>query len=64
MVLDPSAEALYLFGGWDGNQDLADLWAYNISTKKWQLICKDTEAVVSYLLIYINENSLFRLLLM
>ncbi|XP_043287689.1 muskelin isoform X2 [Venturia canescens] len=43
MVLDPAAEVLYLFGGWDGNQDLADLWAYNISTEKWTLICKDTE---------------------
>ncbi|XP_046436398.1 muskelin isoform X1 [Neodiprion lecontei] len=45
MVLDPSAEMLYLFGGWDGNQDLADLWTYNVSTDKWHLICKDTEAV-------------------
>lgn len=49
MVLDPTAEILYLFGGWDGNQDLADLWAYNISTEKWSLICKDTEAAVSTL---------------
>lgn len=47
MVLDPSAELLYLFGGWDGNQDLSDLWSYNIATNKWTLICKDTETVVS-----------------
>lgn len=45
MVLDPSAELLYLFGGWDGNQDLSDLWSYNIATNKWTLICKDTETV-------------------
>ncbi|XP_012278648.1 muskelin isoform X2 [Orussus abietinus] len=45
MVLDPTAEILYLFGGWDGNQDLADLWAYNIRTHKWTLICPDTEVV-------------------
>lgn len=46
MVLDPMAEVLYLFGGWDGNQDLADLWSYDIATSKWTLICKDTEAEV------------------
>ncbi|XP_017793080.1 PREDICTED: muskelin [Habropoda laboriosa] len=45
MVLDPSAEYLYLFGGWDGHQDLADLWAYNIATKKWSIICYDTGIV-------------------
>ncbi|XP_046813351.1 muskelin isoform X2 [Vespa crabro] len=45
MVLDPTAEMLYLFGGWDGNQDLSDLWVYNISANKWTLICKDTESV-------------------
>lgn len=47
MVLDPMAEVLYLFGGWDGNQDLADLWSYDIATDKWTLICKNTETVVS-----------------
>ncbi|XP_014471613.1 PREDICTED: muskelin [Dinoponera quadriceps] len=45
MVLDPTAEVLYLFGGWDGNQDLSDLWSYDIAVGKWTLICKDTEAV-------------------
>lgn len=52
MVLDPIAEVLYLFGGWDGNQDLADLWSYDISTYKWTLICKNTETVVSLLYYY------------
>lgn len=47
MVLDPTAELLYLFGGWDGNQDLSDLWVYNIASNRWTIICKDTEAVVS-----------------
>ncbi|XP_014207147.1 muskelin [Copidosoma floridanum] len=45
MVLDPSTEILYLFGGWNGNQDLADLWAYDINTSTWTLICSDTSAV-------------------
>lgn len=48
MVLDPVAEVLYLFGGWDGNQDLADLWAYNIVSNTWTLISKDTEAEVNW----------------
>jgi len=47
MVLDPTAEVLYLFGGWDGNQDLSDLWSYDIEAGNWMLICKDTEAMVS-----------------
>lgn len=48
MVLDPTAELLYLFGGWDGNQDLSDLWVYNIISNKWTIICKNTETVVSW----------------
>lgn len=47
MVLDPDAELLYLFGGWNGNQDLADLWTYNINDSTWSLICEDTSTVVS-----------------
>lgn len=47
MVIDSTAETLYLFGGWDGNTDLADLWAYDIRTEKWRFICKDTGEVVS-----------------
>lgn len=46
MVLDPSAEVLYLFGGWDGNQDLADLWLFDIDSSTWTCICKDTSTVV------------------
>lgn len=46
MVLDPDAELLYLFGGWNGNQDLADLWTYNINDSTWTLLCEDTSAVV------------------
>ncbi|KAI4496372.1 hypothetical protein M0804_000182 [Polistes exclamans] len=45
MILDPTAEMLYLFGGWDGNQDLSDLWVYDITANQWILLCKDTESV-------------------
>ncbi|KAF7996641.1 hypothetical protein HCN44_002287 [Aphidius gifuensis] len=45
MVLDSNNEILYLFGGWDGRQDLADLWSYDIKLNKWTLICNNTELV-------------------
>jgi len=47
MCMDPYTEIIYLFGGWDGNQDLSDLWAYHVPTRKWTLITKDTESEVS-----------------
>lgn len=63
MVLDSTAEVLYLFGGWDGNQDLSDLWSYDIVADKWILICKDTEAVVSVnLMLLIYLETFFRLM--
>ncbi|KAJ8686742.1 hypothetical protein QAD02_022536 [Eretmocerus hayati] len=44
MVLDPVSEVLYLFGGWNGNQDLADLWTYDVNNSTWTVICHDTGA--------------------
>ncbi|XP_054277610.1 muskelin isoform X2 [Macrosteles quadrilineatus] len=43
MCMDPHTETIYLLGGWDGNQDLSDLWAYHVPTKHWTLITRDTE---------------------
>ena len=34
---------LYLFGGWDGNRDLADFWAFDVTNNKWKLLSLDTE---------------------
>ncbi|XP_066584109.1 muskelin [Prorops nasuta] len=45
MILDANAGNLYLFGGWNGNQDLADFWSYNISEDKWTLLSKNTETI-------------------
>ena len=36
-------ETIYLFGGWDGNQDLADLWSYHCPTQVWTCLAKNTE---------------------
>lgn len=39
-------EIVYMYGGWDGNHDLADLWAYHVQLHKWQCISKNTEEQV------------------
>ncbi|XP_039276619.1 muskelin [Nilaparvata lugens] len=44
MCIDPHSETIFLLGGWDGNQDLSDLWAYHVPSKQWRLISNDTEA--------------------
>ncbi|KAL1110452.1 hypothetical protein AAG570_007983, partial [Ranatra chinensis] len=44
MCLDPYGETIYLLGGWDGHQDLSDLWSYHIPSNRWTLISSDTEA--------------------
>ncbi|CAI9718917.1 muskelin-like isoform X1 [Octopus vulgaris] len=43
MCIDPLTETMYLYGGWDGNQDLADLWAYHVPSQSWTCLSKDTE---------------------
>ena len=46
MCMDSDTQTIYLFGGWDGNQDLADLWLYNIPTQTWKCLSRDTESQV------------------
>uniref|UniRef100_A0A3P8UPD0 Muskelin 1, intracellular mediator containing kelch motifs n=1 Tax=Cynoglossus semilaevis TaxID=244447 RepID=A0A3P8UPD0_CYNSE len=43
MVIDIQTETVYLFGGWDGTQDLADFWAYSVKENQWVCISRDTE---------------------
>lgn len=49
MCVDSSTGIIYLFGGWDGNQDLADFWAYSISDGSWTLLSENTENEVQEL---------------
>ncbi|RWS30108.1 muskelin-like protein [Leptotrombidium deliense] len=42
MCIDPYSETVYLYGGWDGDKDLADLWCYSIQKGEWSCISKDT----------------------
>ncbi|KAJ9475087.1 LisH domain-containing protein [Pseudozyma hubeiensis] len=43
MVFDADKGIAYLFGGWDGQRDLSDLWAYHVSDNRWRLISADTQ---------------------
>lgn len=36
---------LYLFGGWNGEEDLDDLWSFDPSTESWRLLCLHSGAV-------------------
>jgi len=42
MCMDVQTEIIYLFGGWDGSQDLADFWSFHVPTKRWTLISSNT----------------------
>lgn len=43
LVADAKKRLIYLYGGWDGYQDLSDLWAYNIELDEWTLLCERSE---------------------
>lgn len=42
MVWDDKGDLLWLFGGWDGEQDLGDLWTFQPATNTWRCIQPDT----------------------
>lgn len=44
MCIDPYTNTIYLFGGWDGNKDLNDLWSYDVKKQTWTLICADASS--------------------
>ena len=46
MCIDIHTETIYLYGGWDGTHDLADLWAYHAPTCQWTCLSKNTEEEV------------------
>lgn len=43
MCVDVLSETLYLFGGWDGNHDLADLWMYHVPSREWTCLSRNTQ---------------------
>jgi hypothetical protein len=38
MVVDEENDKFYMFGGWDGSNDLNDFWSFDMKTEKWQLL--------------------------
>lgn len=44
LIIDSNSSVMYLFGGWDGFEDLSDLWSYNIKRNSWTLIHDRAEA--------------------
>ncbi|XP_055919680.1 muskelin isoform X2 [Eupeodes corollae] len=43
LVMDTQKSLVYLFGGWDGFQDMSDLWVFHIETCTWSLIFEHSE---------------------
>ena len=46
MCIDTDNSILYLLGGWDGIQDLADFWAFHCNSGNWECLSIDTESNV------------------
>jgi len=42
MTIDPDNGVVYLLGGWNGSEDLADFWSFDIRKQRWKCIAKDT----------------------
>ncbi|XP_022128529.2 muskelin [Pieris rapae] len=40
LVVDPNTGTLYLFGGWNGTEDLDDLWSFDTVNERWSLLCR------------------------
>lgn len=45
LVLDTKNSLMYLYGGWNGSEDLSDLWVFDMKTNQWALIHENSELV-------------------
>lgn len=43
LVMDSEKQIIYLYGGFDGLDDLSDLWAFDIKSNTWELIHQNSE---------------------
>eukprot|EP01103_Thecamoeba_quadrilineata_P009060 TRINITY_DN1876_c0_g1_i1.p1 TRINITY_DN1876_c0_g1~~TRINITY_DN1876_c0_g1_i1.p1 ORF type:complete len:733 (-),score=108.15 TRINITY_DN1876_c0_g1_i1:57-2255(-) len=43
MCIDSVDGQIFLFGGWDGNNELGDFWRYDLRESKWHCISQDTQ---------------------
>lgn len=42
-----STSHLYLFGGWNGETELADLWRFDLQEQRWELLSADTSGDIA-----------------
>ncbi|KAJ0174253.1 hypothetical protein K1T71_010399 [Dendrolimus kikuchii] len=45
LVVDSTTGTLYLFGGWNGTEDLDDLWSFCTTSERWTLLCRHSSLV-------------------
>lgn len=45
LVVDSTTGTLYLFGGWNGTEDLDDLWSFCTRAERWTLLCRHSGMV-------------------
>lgn len=38
IVVDSKSKLFYMYGGWDGYQDLTDMWIFNMQSKEWSVV--------------------------
>ena len=43
MCIDPENGQIYLFGGWDGQKNLDDFWAFDVRSESWNRISYATQ---------------------
>lgn len=43
LIVDSTTGLMYLFGGWDGFEDLSDMWQFDVRTNAWTLIHERAE---------------------
>jgi muskelin len=43
MCIDTTNEKIYLFGGWDGQKNLDDLWVFDIKSEQWKMLDSNTQ---------------------
>eukprot|EP00731_Ephydatia_muelleri_P000943 Em0001g943a len=47
-------KVLNMFCGWDGDQDLGDLWRFDVERGTWECVCSDTSLVGTHQLIILG----------
>ncbi|XP_055628729.1 muskelin isoform X2 [Toxorhynchites rutilus septentrionalis] len=63
LIIDLISSTIWLYGGWDGSEDLSDLWSYNVKNNQWTLIHQKSELLdgptprACHKMVYDSKNS-------